>query len=532
MAGTAQNIVVIGAGINGLVAANYLARAGHRVTLLERSDRVGGACISETAEVQGVQQDYPLGATTLGLMQDFVWRQTGLADRLRGSAVRHPAFVFFPGIEQPAQIYQDASQAARELADMLGEHGDLAAYHADQGRVVRFLQAGYRAGRPPSVEETVAELGADLTTLWITGSARNLLDHYLSADRTKLYIAMNVTESGPVSLSEPYSAFIVPMMSSGSVFGGDYGYVRGGIWQITRQLGRINQELGVDLVLSCTVHELDAHSGMVHYESSSGTRTLHSDHIVFATDPQTAARLTGDAALIEHTAQERVLGTAGKLVLMFRNPVRWKHGGENPASDAAFRFMFAVDTMADFEAATLAVLDGEDFAPGYFQVYCEGAAMRHMGLDEPFDRLTVFFKNLALGQTGEQLAGVEAEVKEIILSFIANPDDCVWTRLLTPRDLQQTFGFPGGNLEHTMLVEGQSYFDRRYADDANRALLPVREIREGVHLWLQHLPLRLGSRNPRLHVRQRVATPNGDMEVKGGGGFVVNDCLTVEPAHR
>jgi len=189
---------------------------------------------------------------------------------------------------------------------------------------------------------------------------------------------------------------------------------------------------------------------------------------VFATDPQTAASLTGDSMLIEHTAQERVLGTAGKLNLMFRNPVQWKHGSENPESDTAFRYMFAVDTMADFEAATLAVVDGDDFVPGYFQVYCEGAAMRHMGLVEPYDRLAVFFKNLALAQTGEQLAGVETEVKEIILSFIANPEDCVWTRLLTPRDLQQTFGFPGGNIEHTMLGEGQSYFDRQYAEDVNR----------------------------------------------------------------
>jgi hypothetical protein len=128
--------------------------------------------------------------------------------------------VFFPGIEQPTRIYDDESQAAREFADKWGEQGDLAAFRTDEDRVVRFLQAGYRAGQPPSVEDAVAELGADLTSLWITGSARNLLDHYLSAERTKAHFAMDVNESGPVSLSEPYSAFIIPIMSSGSVFGG------------------------------------------------------------------------------------------------------------------------------------------------------------------------------------------------------------------------------------------------------------------------------------------------------------------------
>jgi phytoene dehydrogenase-like protein len=57
-----RKIAIIGAGINGLVAANYLQRAGHRVTMLERSDRVGGACVSATAVVDGVRQDYALGA--------------------------------------------------------------------------------------------------------------------------------------------------------------------------------------------------------------------------------------------------------------------------------------------------------------------------------------------------------------------------------------------------------------------------------------------------------------------------------------
>ena len=96
---SSQNITVIGAGINGLVAANYLARAGHKVTLLERKDQVGGACVAETAEVHGIRQDYALGASTLGLMQDFVWHETGLADRLQGWPVTHPDLVFFPGIE-------------------------------------------------------------------------------------------------------------------------------------------------------------------------------------------------------------------------------------------------------------------------------------------------------------------------------------------------------------------------------------------------------------------------------------------------
>ena len=39
--------VVIGGGHNGLIAAGYLARAGRRVLLVEKNDRVGGATFSE-----------------------------------------------------------------------------------------------------------------------------------------------------------------------------------------------------------------------------------------------------------------------------------------------------------------------------------------------------------------------------------------------------------------------------------------------------------------------------------------------------
>src|SRR5207244_12917451 len=44
---SASDVVIVGAGHNGLVAANYLAKAGLRVVVVERSDRIGGACVTD-----------------------------------------------------------------------------------------------------------------------------------------------------------------------------------------------------------------------------------------------------------------------------------------------------------------------------------------------------------------------------------------------------------------------------------------------------------------------------------------------------
>ena len=70
--------------------------------------------------------------------------------------------------------------------------------------------------------------------------------------------------------------------------------------------------IGVDIVWSCAVREVETDVGIMRYENSAGYQTRHWDHLLLATDPQTAACLTGDSSLIDHTGKERVLGTAGK----------------------------------------------------------------------------------------------------------------------------------------------------------------------------------------------------------------------------
>ncbi len=460
------HILVVGAGINGLVAANYLRRAGCDVTMVDRAERVGGAVVSATAEVNGVSQPYALGASVLGLMQDFVFEETGLAERLQTYVPDHAKFVYFPGDDEPTWIHRDPAMLDKELAEKWGENGEVEAFRADEATVVSFLQAGYRNAHPPSLDDARSVLGDTLTNLWISGSARQLVDHYLTSERSKMYMAMTITESGPVSLDDPYSAFTLPLMDSGSIFGGYYGFVKGGIWQITTELGRINEELGVRTELSSWLVDVDTAQGKATFERDGEEWSAAFDYLVLGTDPLTAAGLVGDEDQKATVGRQQFRGSSGKLNLMFKNPVRWKHGSASKDSDAAFRFIFSVNSVEEYEEATLRVLETEnDYVPGYMQIYCEGAAMRQLEYDEPFDRLAVFFKNLSLSNKGADLADVEARVKATVLEKIENPEDCVWTRLLMPKDLQELFLFPGGNLDHTMLTGGQTFFDRNYSED-------------------------------------------------------------------
>ena len=53
------------------------------------------------------------------------------------------------------------------------------------------------------------------------------------------------------------------------------------------------------------------------------------------------------------------------------------------------------------------------------------------------------------------------------LRDIENADDLVYSKFLTPKDLNETFSFPKGNIDHITLTGKQNYNKRTFSNNPN-----------------------------------------------------------------
>ena len=451
-----KNVVIVGAGVNGLVAANYLNKHDFNVTILEKKNCVGGACVKDSTIINNKKIDFAQGATVLGMMPNFIYKETGLSKKINTFCPENPKLVYFENDTNPTRIYRDITLLEKELRDRWNEKGDVRAFRDDENKVIEFIQKIYKDGTPPNLDQAVNEIGKELTKLWIKGSAKDLLDHYFTSEKTKVYMGMTVIESSPTSYNEKGTSFTIPLMDSGSIFGGYWGFVKDGIWKISDELLKLNNELGVKTILNSEINDIDTNKGKISYTSNNIDSKIYYDYLLFCTDPLTPSKILKDNS--PYIKKKNYLGSSGKLTMFFKKPIEWK---KEKTHETSFRFIFSQDTIDDLNnSGQMALNSQNNYTPGYIQIYPDGAAQRKLNNSENFDKIICFTKNLSFNKQSYDLIDAEQNIIEKISKLISNPEDLVGTKFLTPKDLNKTFFFPEGNIDH-IAMDGSQNFNKR-----------------------------------------------------------------------
>ena len=284
------DVAIVGAGHNGLCAAAYLARQGRSVLVLERRERVGGAC---TLERPFSDERYVVSpcAYVAGLLDEVVIAELGLRERGIQMRVADPS-LFIPFDDGTAFV--DWADGERTLAGMreLGiSEADIRGFQAYGERfdlARRRLRKGERdtwIGPSPSRAEIEELLGdRELIDLVFEASIAEVLDDCVSDLRIKdaLYGQGLIAAWGGPRTRGTAMIHLMHHMGELDGAGGAWGYVEGGMGMVSFAICDAAIEAGAEVACGVPVSAIVPGRGV---ELEDGT-TIRARKVVSNADPK------------------------------------------------------------------------------------------------------------------------------------------------------------------------------------------------------------------------------------------------------
>jgi phytoene dehydrogenase-like protein len=288
--------VVIGGGHNGLTAAAYLARAGSSVLVLERRERLGGAC---TLERPFADERFVVSpcAYVVGLLDELVISELDLRRRGFECYVADPnLWVPFEDGTAFGQWLDDArTQANLEALGVAPK--DIEGYWAYEhlfDAIRRKLRTGARdswVGETPTRAEIEELLDGEQTMIDVVfrASIAEVLDDHMADQRLKDALfgqGVIAAYGGP---KDEGTASIKLMHFQGDLEGQGpvWGYVKGGMGMVSFALADAAQEAGAVLACGVAVAAIVPEEGVVLEDG----RRIRARTVVCNADPKVALRL-------------------------------------------------------------------------------------------------------------------------------------------------------------------------------------------------------------------------------------------------
>jgi phytoene dehydrogenase-like protein len=458
------DVVVVGGGHNGLVAAAYLARSGRSVLVLERLSAFGGAAVSRQV-FDGVDVRLSAYSYLVGLLPDRIVADLDLDVRLIDRAVASYTATTRNGRCTGLLVERAEGPAtATSFRALTGSDGEFAGWQRFYGRL-----AGLAEDLAPTLTEPLLsadELAGRLRDpeLWHDLRERPLADvvgDHLSDDVVR---GIALTDGLIGTFADVHAAdglagrcFLYHLIGNGT---GRWRVPVGGMGAVSGAMAAAARRGGAELISRATVTALEtsADGVTVHWtDDDGGSMAVDAGHVVCGAAPAVLAELTGT------DPGPRPSGSQLKINMVLARLPRLRSGAD---SAVAFAGTFHVDEAAgQLDAAYARASAGHlpDVIP--FEVYCH--SLSDPSILGPVERatghhtLTLFglhtpaelFRSDPVGVRREAVrrvvAQLDAHLEEPLLDCLARDaagEPCL--QAASPVDVEESLAMPGGHIFH------------------------------------------------------------------------------------
>jgi phytoene dehydrogenase-like protein len=474
--------IVIGGGHNGLVAAAYLARAGKRVVVLERRERVGGAAMSE--------QIFPgftfsVFSYVVSLLRPEIIRDLDLPRHGLHVLPLESTLTPLPNGDYLAQ-WNDHDQNRRELARHSAR--DAEAYD-EFGRLMHLMARGVKPilGMLPPDPASLAP--GDLAGMWrlgkyfrglgperfhtlhklLTMSAADYLDEWFETEAlkgTKSASGIIGTLLGPRSPGTAYVLLHHYMGELDGVFRA-WGFAKGGNGSVSAAIAAAARAAGAEIRTEAPVaHVLVANGRATGVALASGEE-IRAGLVISNADPRrTFFDLVGEKHLpgefVDGIRRFRFRGASAKVNLALGElPDFTCLPGRGPHHRGAISISPSVDYL---ERAYDEAKYGEFSRRPYMDIVIP--SMIDPGMAPPGKHVMSIFAQYAPhdlkgGWTDARREAFGDAVVDTLAEYAPNLKRAILHRqVVTPADIESVVGISEGNIFHGELSLQQMFFLR------------------------------------------------------------------------